>query len=497
MVRIVSLGVSFLLIPLSSILAHQQRVHQYVAKEAYELLLQERGPIPQMHEHIGGLGESYYGSRAWQLPFITTGAWREDEEDVVFGYRISNLLNNYSLVSISHFWDADQGDLNGNLFRVNPAPFIVFDIGPYENAYDKLLRYANGGWILWFPDTTIVQRVSNGHYLLLASVTVPPPAPTGIPLAYSPLTGFYMNSIITLRADVLGAYVIFDLNDQTVIQQGQSFEVRVDQDVRDRIVWEVVGRMCHLLGDMSMPTHSRRDEHGLIPDSYENWVGVEGGPYLTWSHASVGQSVNPYNADNAPLHYLMYTMQQQSNHFGSNGPYEGIGNDNIGGEPRPQEIAFLNAVNLPALGDPTGNGPWTETNLTNIMNKTLPYDIRATAGLLYWFASKTQLIPTDVKLESQSLPCGFVLEQNYPNPFNPSTTISFAVPEIATVTLEIYSVLGQRVRTLMKDETYQPGNWSVMWEGEDDAGTMLPSGAYFSRLTTPRGVVTKKIVMIK
>jgi len=53
------------------------------------------------------------------------------------------------------------------------------------------------------------------------------------------------------------------------------------------------------------------------------------------------------------------------------------------------------------------------------------------------------------------------------------------------------------VRTLVKDETYQPGNWSVKWEGADDAGRIMPSGTYFSRLRTPRGVFTKKMVMIK
>jgi len=91
----------------------------------------------------------------------------------------------------------------------------------------------------------------------------------------------------------------------------------------------------------------------------------------------------------------------------------------------------------------------------------------------------------------------FSLHGNYPNPFNPSTTISFAVPEAATVTLEIYNVLGQRVRTLVKSETYQPGTWSAQWDGSNDAGIMLPSGAYFSRLVTPRSVFTKKMVMIK
>jgi hypothetical protein len=450
-----------------------------------------------MHDHIGGLGPTYYADHAWQLPFVTTGAWREDEEDVVFGYRLSNLLNNYSLVSISHFWDADMGDLTSNRFRVNPFPGIVFDIPPsnlppYENAYDKLLRYTNGGWILWFPDTTIVQRVSNGHYLLVASVPVPPPAPTGIPLSYSSLTGFYLSEALTLRADVLGAYVIFDLNDQTVIPQGELFDVRVDQAVRDRIVWEVLGRMCHLLGDMSVPTHSRRDEHGLDPDSYENWVGADGGPYQWWTHDSVGQSINPYNADNDPLHYLMYTMQQQANHFGGNGPYEGNGNDLIGGAPRTLESSFLIGLGLPSLGLPTGNGPWTEANLRNIMNRTLPYAIRATAGLLYWFARETNLIPpVSVQADKQMAPHAFELDQNYPNPFNPSTTIEYSLPHRAFVEIKVLDVLGREVATLVNEEK-QVGSYTLRWNAIGVA-----SGVYFYRFSTTDFAQTRKLVLIR
>ena len=471
-----------LLFVTQSVFPHTQRVHQFIVKEAYELLSHERGNIPRMNDHIGGLGPAYYADHAWQLPFVTTGAWREDEEDVVFGYRLSNLLNNYSLVSISHFWDADMGDLTGNRFRVNPFPGIVFDIPPsnlppYENAYDKLLRYANGGWILWFPDTIIVQRVSNNHYLLLASVPAPPPAPTGIPLAYSSLTGFYVSDTMTLRADVLGTYVIFDLNEQRVIPQGELFDVRVDQAVRDRIVWEVVGRMCHLLGDMSVPTHSRRDEHGLDPDSYENWVGADGGPYLSWTRDSVGHSINPYTADNDPLHYLMYTMQQQANHFGSNGPYEGNGNDLIGGSPRTLESGFLVGLGLPSLGLPTGNGPWTDANRRNIMNRTLPYAIRATAGLLYWFACETNLItPSGVQADKQTAPVAFDLEQNFPNPFNPSTTIRYGLPHLSFVTLTVYNALGQKVAQLV-DEQQQAGYHDVVFHDDQ-----LASGVYFYRL---------------
>ncbi len=475
-----------------------QLVNQYIVKEAYELLRTDlRADIPQMRDHIGGLDPSYEGEHAWQKAYITTGAWREDREDVVFGYRLSNLLNNYSLVSISHFWDADQGDLTQNVFRVSPIPHVAFSIGPYENSYDKLRQFANGGWVLWFPDTIIARRVSNDHYLALMPIPVPDPAPSGVPMEYSSLAGFYQSQILKLRTDQAISCIMLDLNDQTVITPDTpSFDIRVETDVRDRIVWETLGRMCHLLGDLSFPTHSRRDEHGLDPDSYEDWVSVEGGPYLSWTHDSVGPYINPYNADNDPLHYLMYTMQQQSNHFGSNGPYESMGNDSIGGSPRPLEKAYLAALDLPSFGAPGGPGPWTEANLRNIMNHTLPYAIRATGGMLYWFAREAGLIPSlSVDGEREAVPASFRLDQNYPNPFNPGTTITYELPKQGHVTLKIYDVLGHEVATLV-DEVESPGFKSVKFDATS-LRKPLASGVYFYRLEAGQLSATRRLMLVK
>jgi len=471
--------------------AHAQHVHQYIVKEAYELLRMQIGNVPEMDGHIGGLDSFYAGAYAWQLPYLTTGAWREDVEDPVFGYKLHNLLNNYSLVSISHFWDADQGDLNTNLFRVNPIG-IPFNIGPYENSYDKLMRYVNGGWILWFQDTIIVQRESNGHFLLLASAPVPDPFSfRGVPLAYDTLADFYQNLRMTLRADVLGAYVVFDLNDLTFITDQTSIDIRVFPEVRDRIVWEALGRMCHLLGDLSVPAHSRRDEHGLDPDSYENWMGGSGQPYTVWNASNAGVFVNPYTSDNDPLHYLMYTMQQQANHFGSNGPYESCGNDVLGGAGRAAEIAFLQGVNLSSFGLPVCGDPFTTPNLENIRDHIFPYAIRATAGLLYWFGRETGLIVTEVSDQHGSVPAGFVLGQNYPNPFNPITTIKYSLPERSYVEIKVLDMLGREVATLSNEEK-QAGSYTVQWNANGVA-----SGVYFYRLQAGEFHETKKLVLQK
>jgi hypothetical protein len=79
------------------------------------------------------------------------------------------------------------------------------------------------------------------------------------------------------------------------------------------------------------------------------------------------------------------------------------------------------------------------------------------------------------------LPAEVSLWQNYPNPFNPSTSICYAVPSAAHVELEIFSVLGQRVSTLV-NALEGPGVKMVIWDGRDDAGVEMAGGVYFYRL---------------
>jgi len=474
--------------------AHGQHVHQYIVKEAFELLLATGNlNIIEMQNHIGGLDPFYTGDYAWHRPFITTGAWREDEEDPIFNYDFIFIQGvNIALVSITHFWDADNGDLTKNLFPIVFPPLPTFDIGPYENAYDKLLKYRDGGWVLWFPDIISCTNTANGNRLIITPEFVTPPDRFGISLEYTSITAFYNNPLMNLLSDQNGHFTVFDSTAQKFISPESVSEIRIDDYVRDRIVWETLGRMCHLLTDMSVPAHTHRDEHGLEPDSYENWM--VGDPHLAWDHQNVGDFLNPYNSDNDPLHYLIYTMQQQSDHFGSNGPGDiGNGNNLIGGDPRVSELEFLNSVNLSSLGEPiTSNGPWNEQNLQNIRDNIYPYVIRATAGLLYWFGTETMLI-TDIEDENlqTSKPSKFTLNQNYPNPFNPTTIIQYAVNNRQFVSLKVYDMLGNEVATLVNSEK-PSGVYEVEWNAIG-----FPSGVYFYQLQTEGYIETKKMTLMK
>ncbi|MFI5251943.1 MAG: SdrD B-like domain-containing protein [Bacteroidota bacterium] len=75
------------------------------------------------------------------------------------------------------------------------------------------------------------------------------------------------------------------------------------------------------------------------------------------------------------------------------------------------------------------------------------------------------------------LPKRFALNQNYPNPFNPATTISFTLPQTGFVTLKIYNMLGQEVKTLLRNENMEQGTQHVEFNASE-----LASGVYFYRL---------------
>jgi hypothetical protein len=98
---------------------------------------------------------------------------------------------------------------------------------------------------------------------------------------------------------------------------------------------------------------------------------------------------------------------------------------------------------------------------------------------------------------AQSLPKEFALGDNYPNPFNPTTTIPVAVPVQSEVTLKVYSLLGEEVRTLHAGPL-QPGRYWFTWDARNDRGATVATGVYLSRLTGGAGKsITKKMILMK
>jgi hypothetical protein len=107
-------------------------------------------------------------------------------------------------------------------------------------------------------------------------------------------------------------------------------------------------------------------------------------------------------------------------------------------------------------------------------------------------------IETGVESKENTLaqPNAFKLEQNYPNPFNPTTTIEFSLQKSANVKLEIYNLLGQKVRTLL-DNQMAAGSHSVIWNAQNDNSMPMPTGMYYYRLTAGDYTQTHKMILMK
>jgi len=95
----------------------------------------------------------------------------------------------------------------------------------------------------------------------------------------------------------------------------------------------------------------------------------------------------------------------------------------------------------------------------------------------------------------------YELFANYPNPFNPTTTITYQIPQAGRVSLKIYNMLGQVVRTLV-DADVTPGVHTAAWDSKNDRGELVASGVYIYRLVAgdasdSKVVKTKKMLLAK
>lgn len=113
--------------------------------------------------------------------------------------------------------------------------------------------------------------------------------------------------------------------------------------------------------------------------------------------------------------------------------------------------------------------------------------------VLNWFGANV----VDVEKANNVIPDQYSLSQNYPNPFNPTTLINYNIPNAGKVSLAIYDVLGKKVSELV-NTFQQAGSYNVTWDGTNQFGTKVTSGAYFYQLKTDNGFIeTKKMILLK
>ena len=194
----------------------------------------------------------------------------------------------------------------------------------------------------------------------------------------------------------------------------------------------------------------------------------------------------------------------------------------------PDTLNYLSRIENPPLSGP---GNWTEieSNIPLGENRPLwlvmhwpdnpssgPYigadNTGVQEGQSYWYADDnnwnqyafydwmmrmTLEEPTGAEFEYYTgVPDRIALSQNYPNPFNPTTTIGFALPDGGHTTIEIFNVLGEKVR-IAADGYFDSGHHSVVWDGRNDSGSEVSSGIYYYRLSSGDYRVSRKMMLVR
>ena len=217
------------------------------------------------------------------------------------------------------------------------------------------------------------------------------------------------------------------------------------------------------------------DEHGFV---FPNNCNIKAREYLVLSR------------DTAAFNYYFPTVKNVIGNFdfglSSNGELIRLFDDN------------MNIINSLTYDD---ESPWT--NKANGDGFTLElnnpnYDNSLAKN---WIATSLYGTPGSInnvysEVDKNRIAIEFQLQQNYPNPFNATTVISYSLPKKSKITLKIYNILGQEIKTLVSKIQLQ-GKKSAIWDGTDNQNKKVGSGIYFYILQIDNEVKSKKMVLLK
>jgi uncharacterized protein (TIGR02145 family) len=106
-----------------------------------------------------------------------------------------------------------------------------------------------------------------------------------------------------------------------------------------------------------------------------------------------------------------------------------------------------------------------------------------------------QIAETGVDNDHPQRPATFTLLQNYPNPFNPSTVIEYRLEKQAHITIEVFNVLGHKIKTLFDGFQSHPSG-RIVWDATDDRGKGVAAGVYIYSLTAEGIRINRKMLLI-
>jgi len=134
-----------------------------------------------------------------------------------------------------------------------------------------------------------------------------------------------------------------------------------------------------------------------------------------------------------------------------------------------------------------GSRPYLLDDFTMWINATTP-NVDGDSLVVYG--------PVAIDGADKNIPTSFYIKQNYPNPFNPVTHIRFGLAHKSKIKLEVYNLLGQKVRTLINKDMAS-GKYNMVWNGRNDAGNVLSSGVYIYKLDTGEFSQARKMIFLK
>jgi hypothetical protein len=172
------------------------------------------------------------------------------------------------------------------------------------------------------------------------------------------------------------------------------------------------------------------------------------------------------------------------------------GNPDIYSNQWPFEYLFEN-ISLGSgknMNPDISNGSWQEA--TTYQTRVWAAWEREVNNNVQIWGSFTEMIFGAIETEALESLTSFILKQNYPNPFNGETTIEFYLPTASTVAIEIYNLLGQKVKTLWRGQQLA-GQHQLHWDGRDEMGREVASGIYLYQLKTDGWRQTKKLILIR
>jgi hypothetical protein len=163
-------------------------------------------------------------------------------------------------------------------------------------------------------------------------------------------------------------------------------------------------------------------------------------------------------------------------------------------EDAPGELSIANAI---VDGSPvTGTGDVVSLTFRVLTEFEDNARFEIAEGVVFDGSKLTNFVVALGNLNVESTPTEFALLQNFPNPFNPETTIKYNLADGKNVSLRIYNVVGQVVRTLVAEQQ-NAGRYTVRWNGTDDRGVSVSSGIYFYQIAAGDYSDVKKLMLLK